>query len=129
MDQKLENLNKVVKLTEELGLPLLGGTEMNSPGQKFVDNFSSAELSPHHNVFLRGSWILHTFKALQRYAGMGYLSEWAKNQFTDVKSKNEFYSSFGERFSARADQALQNSLDSEMGSDKVLKLAERLMSV
>ena len=129
VDQKLENLNKVVKLTEDLGLPLLGGTEMNSPGQKFVDNFSSAELSPHHNVFLRGSWILHAHSTLQRYAGMGYLSEWAKNQFTDVKSKNEFYSSFGERFSPRADQALQNSLDSEMGSDEVLKLAERLMSV
>ena len=76
-----------------------------------------------------GSWILHAHSTLQRYAGMGYLSEWAKNQFTDVKSKNEFYSSFGERFSPRADQALQNSLDSEMGSDEVLKLAERLMSV
>ena len=45
-DQKLENLNQVVKLTQDLGLPLLGGTEMNSPGQKFVDDFSSAELAP-----------------------------------------------------------------------------------
>jgi len=35
-----------------------GGTEMNSPGQKFVDDFSSAELAPITTVFLRGSWIL-----------------------------------------------------------------------
>jgi len=38
-DQKLENLYKIVELAERLHLPIVVGTEMNSPGQKFVDNF------------------------------------------------------------------------------------------
>ncbi len=127
-DQKLENLNQVVKLTQDLGLPLLGGTEMNSPGQKFVDDFSSAELAPHHNLFLRGSWILHAHSTLQRYAGMGYLSDWAENQFSGVESKNDFYASFGESFSPRGDRILQDSLNAEMGAGEVSELAARAMS-
>jgi hypothetical protein len=129
VNQKLENLNQVVKLTEDLGLPLLGGTEMNSPGQKFVDDFSSAELAPHHDVFLRGSWILHAHSTLQRYGNMGYLSEWAENQFAGTKAKNEFYSSFGENFSPRGDKILQDSLNSEMGAVEVTDLAIKAMSV
>ena len=129
VNQKLENLNQVVKITEDLGLPLLGGTEMNSPGQKFVDDFSSAELAPHHDVFLRGSWILHAHSTLQRYGNMGYLSEWAENQFADTKAKNEFYSSFGENFSPRGDKILQDSLNSEMGAVEVTDLAIKAMSV
>ena len=102
---------------------------MNSPGQKFVDDFSSAELAPHHPVFLRGSWILHAHSTLQRYGGMGYLSEWAGDQFSDLASKNEFYSSFGESFSPRGDQILKDSLNSEMSASEVSELATRAMSV
>ena len=114
-DQKLVNLEKVIRLTEDLNLPLLGGTEMNSPGQKFVDDFDSPELAPFHPVFLRGSRILHAHSTLQRYCGMGYLSDWATAQFADVVTKNDFYGEFGEVF-ARADEPLSDSLHSEMGA-------------
>jgi hypothetical protein len=97
-DQKLENLNQVIQLTKDLGLPLLGGTEMNSPGQKFVDDFASPELAPHQAVFLRGSWILHAHSTLQRYAGMGYLSEWANNQFPISQPKTNFTHLLGKAF-------------------------------
>jgi hypothetical protein len=127
-DQKLENLNQVIQLTKDLGLPLLGGTEMNSPGQKFVDDFNSPELAPHQPVFLQGSWILHAHSTLQRYAGMGYLSEWANSQFPDVSAKNEFYASFGENFSPRGDDQLRDSLDSEMGPKEVIDLMTRVMA-
>ncbi len=127
-DQKLENLNQVIQLTQDLGLPLLGGTEMNSPGQKFVDDFTSAELAPHQPIFLQGSWILHAHSTLQRYAGMGYLSEWAKEQFPDVSAKNEFYASFGENFSPRGDDQLRDSLDSEMGPKEVIDLMTKAMA-
>jgi len=116
-------------LTKDLGLPLLGGTEMNSPGQKFVDDFASTELAPHQAVFLRGSWILHAHSTLQRYAGMGYLSEWANNQFQDVSAKNEFYASFGENFSPRGDEKLNDALSSEMGASEVSDLVAKVMSV
>jgi len=126
-DQKLANLQKVVRLTEQLGLPLLGGTEMNSPGQKFVDDFDCPELAPFHPVFLRGSRILHAHSTLQRYSGMGYLSGWAQDQFSDIREKNEFFSRFGEVFSPRGDERLSGALASTMGSDEVLDLAERIM--
>lgn len=126
-DQKLANLQKVIRLTEELNLPLLGGTEMNSPGQRFVDDFGSPELSPFHPIFLRGSRILHAHSTLQKYGGMGYLSDWAQNQFPQVVAKNEFYAEFGDIFSPRGDERLAGSLHSELGAGEVLTLARKSM--
>jgi hypothetical protein len=126
-DQKLANLQKVIRLTEELNLPLLGGTEMNSPGQRFVDDFGSPELSPFHPIFLRGSRILHAHSTLQKYGGMGYLSDWAQNQFPQVVAKNEFYAEFGDIFSPRGDERLAGSLHSELGAGEVLTLARESM--
>ena len=127
-DQKLTNLQKVVEICKDLSMPLLGGTEMNSPGQKFVDDFDSDELKPMHSYFLEGSRILHAHSTLQRHAGMGYLSPWAVDQFASVSAKNEFYARFGEIFSPRGDEALQNDLSDTLGSGEVISLAERVMS-
>jgi hypothetical protein len=127
-DQKLLNLQKVVEICKDLNMPLLGGTEMNSPGQKFVDDFDSEELKPMHPYFLDGSRILHAHSTLQRLAGMGYLSPWAEDQFSDVSAKNEFFARFGEIFSPRGDEALQDDLSDSLGSDDVISLAERVMS-
>jgi hypothetical protein len=127
-DQKLLNLQKVVEICKDLNMPLLGGTEMNSPGQKFVDDFDSDELKPMHPYFLEGSRILHAHSTLQRLAGMGYLSPWADDQFSSVSAKNEFYARFGEIFSPRGDEALQDDLSDSLGSGDVISLAERVMS-
>ena len=127
-DQKLANLQKVVDICKDLEMPLLGGTEMNSPGQKFVDNFDSDELKPMHSQFLEGSRILHAHSTLQRLAGMGYLSPWADDQFATTSAKNEFYGSFGEIFSPRGDNALQNELKHSLGSEEVISLVESIMS-
>ena len=127
-DQKLANLRKVVDICKDLDMPLLGGTEMNSPGQKFVDNFDSDELKPMHSQFLEGSRILHAHSTLQRLAGMGYLSPWADDQFATTSAKNEFYGSFGEIFSPRGDNALQNELKDSLGSKEVISLVESIMS-
>jgi hypothetical protein len=53
-DVKLANLYAVVELAKRRGLPVIVGTEMNSPGNKFVDSFDSAELKPLMPVFLEG---------------------------------------------------------------------------
>ena len=92
-----------------------------------MDDFESAELSPFHPVFLRGSRILHAHSTLQRHCGMGYLSNWAQDQFSGVRVKNEFYAEFGAVFSPRADQRLAESLNSEMGASEVLTLARESM--
>ena len=127
-DQKLANLQRVIEIIQDLGMPLLAGTEMNSPGQKFVDDFDSDELKPFHDQFLAGSRILHAHSTLQRYAGMGYLSDWAKDQFSSLSAKNEFYARFGETFSPRGDTALQDELKQSLGNQEVLELAYRVMA-
>ena len=86
-DEKLKNLQEVIQLTEELDLPLIGGTEMNSPGQKLVDSFETEELSAVHPVFLRGARILHAHSTLQKFAEMGYLSSWAEAHFSSAKGR------------------------------------------
>jgi hypothetical protein len=54
-DQKLANLYAVVELAKKRKLPIVVGTEMNSPGNKFMDSFETAELKPLVPVFLEGA--------------------------------------------------------------------------
>ncbi|MHC4417760.1 MAG: amidohydrolase family protein [Planctomycetota bacterium] len=94
-DKKLENLYQMVALAEQLGLPVVVGTEMNSPGQKFVDDFDSKQLSPVLGVFLKGAYIVYAHSVLQQQAGLGYTSEWSKNNFGSVAERNEFFERLG----------------------------------
>ncbi len=80
-DQKLQNLYDVVEMAEKHHFPIIVGTEMNSPGNKFVDSFGTAELAPLVPVFLRGAHIVYAHSVLQRQSGLGYLSPWAKKTF------------------------------------------------
>ena len=59
---------------------------------------------------------------------MGYLSDWANDQFAEVSGKNRFYDEFGEVFFPRADGPLADSLSSEMGASEVLALARESMA-
>ena len=92
---KLQNLYHVVELAEKLHLPVVEGTEMNSPGQKFVDDFASKELEPLVPVFLKGAHIVYAHSVLQRKCGMGYTSEWALKNFENVAGRNKFFEQLG----------------------------------
>jgi len=94
-DLKIQNLYKVVVLAEKVGFPIVVGTEMNAPGQKFVDSFSSEELKPLAPAFLRGAYIVYAHSVLQRECGLGYLSSWAKDSFSSVAAKNNFFDAAG----------------------------------
>jgi hypothetical protein len=96
-DQKLENLYEVVALAEKRHFPIIAGTEMNSPGNKFVDSFETAELQPLAPVFLRGAHIVYAHSVLQRQSGMGYLSAWAAKAFPSIPAKNEFFEMLGRK--------------------------------
>lgn len=95
-DIKLQKLQEIVALCEKRGLPVMIGTEMNAPGQKFVDDFSTEEIQPFLPVFWRGAHIVYAHGVLQRLKGLGYLSPWAKNHFADVFAKNAFFAAMGE---------------------------------
>lgn len=93
--EKLANTYSVIELAEKLNLPVVVGTEMNSPGQKFVDDFDSKELVPLVPVFLKGAYIVYAHSVLQQKCGLGYTSNWAENNFESVAEKNEFFEKFG----------------------------------
>jgi hypothetical protein len=94
-DQKLQHLYDVVEMAEKQHFPIIVGTEMNSPGNKFVDSFATAELAPLVPVFLRGAHIVYAHSVLQRQCGLGYLSSWAKKSFPSVSAKNEYFERVG----------------------------------
>lgn len=94
-DEKLANLNHIVELAESLDLPIVVGTEMNSPGLKFVDDFKSDELAPLSQIFLKGGHIVYGHSVLQKQLGLGYVGEWAQQNFSKTADKNGFYEKVG----------------------------------
>ncbi|MBN2376183.1 MAG: hypothetical protein JXD22_07275 [Sedimentisphaerales bacterium] len=94
-EDKLKNLYEVVELSQKLDLIIVSGTEMNSPGQKFVDDFDSDELKPLLAACKQGAEILYGHCLLQRAGEMGYYSAWAEANFSGAAAKNEFYEKVG----------------------------------
>lgn len=92
---KVQKLYDVVKLAQKLDLPLNIGTEMNSFGQKLVDDFDAPELEPVRQAFLDGAHFIYGHTIMQRKFGMGYMSEWSKAQFDSRRERNEFYTKVG----------------------------------
>jgi hypothetical protein len=94
-DQKLQNLYDVVALAGKYDFPIIVGTEMNAPGNKFVDAFHTAELKPLIPVFLRGAYIIYAHSVLQRQSGLGYTSTWSEKTFPDRAGRNTFFEQLG----------------------------------
>ncbi len=94
-DQKVRNLYEVVAIAEKHHFPIIVGTEMNAPGNKFVDSFEAAELAPLVPAFLKGAYIAYAHSVLQRHARLGYLSAWSRKTFPTVAAKNEHYEKLG----------------------------------
>jgi hypothetical protein len=122
--EKLQNLYQVVELAEKLHLPLVVGTEMNSPGQKFVDNFESEELEPLVPTFLKGAHIIYAHSVLQQKCGLGYTSEWAKRNFKSVAAKNEFFQAVGRSLEPGRQDKL-NDLSENATAQQILDIVKR----
>lgn len=96
---KLGKLHAFVALAQRFGLPVAAGTEMNAYGNRFVDDFNAPEMQPVAPAFVEGAEILYAHTRLERHAGMGYLSAWARQTFANVTEKNAFYRRLGARLS------------------------------
>lgn len=106
-DQKLKNLYAVVELANTLHWPVMAGTEMNSYGQRFVDQFDSDELKPLVPTFQRGARIMYAHTVLQRAGGFGYLGTWADASLPDRAARNIFFEELGRRLTPRNEKKLQ----------------------
>lgn len=92
---KVSKLYEVARLAQEADLSIIAGTEMNSPGQKLVDDFASPELQPLQGAFMEGAYLLHGHTALERGHGIGYGSAWAQAHLPSRRARNAFYACAG----------------------------------
>jgi len=120
-DEKLANLREIIAYASEKEMPIVVGTEMNSPGQRFIDDFKSAELSPFVDLFRKGALVVYAHTALQRYAKMGYLSDWAKQKFANVAEKNRFFEKLGEILRPCQQEKLAQ-LDENIAPEEIINL-------
>jgi hypothetical protein len=123
-DAKKKNLYKFVEICENLDLPIIAGTEMNSPGQKFVDNFQSEELKPLVHIFLDGALIVYGHTILQRQCGLGYKSEWANNNFETRAAKNKFFAQLGANV-APANEDILKDFNAKSSPEQIIKAIRR----
>jgi hypothetical protein len=118
---KLQNLYDVVRLAQDLALPLNVGTEMNSYGQKLVDDFDVPELAPVRESFIDGAYFVYGHTVLQRALGLGYQSTWAQAHLPSRRERNDFYTRVGRRVPpGKPGVALLQSLDPAMSPAEVL---------
>lgn len=92
---KLQKLYDYVQMCRDLDLPLNIGTEMNSPGNKLMDDFDVPEIAPVRQDFLDGAYFIYGHTVMQRYCGMGYQSAWSQSAMSSRKERNEFYMAVG----------------------------------
>jgi hypothetical protein len=92
---KLQKLYEVVELAQKLDLPLNIGTEMNSPGNRLLDDFTAPELQPVKQAFIDGAHFVYGHTMLQRARGWGYQSAWAQEQLPTRRARNAFFTQVG----------------------------------
>jgi hypothetical protein len=92
---KVRKLYEVVELARRLELPLNIGTEMNSFGQKLVDDFDAPALQPVRQDFLDGAYFAYGHTLLLRSTGLGYQSAWAQAHLPARRARNQFYTRIG----------------------------------
>ena len=93
--KKVNNLYEVVSLAQKLDLPLNIGTEMNSYGQKLIDDFEQPELAPVRDLFMDGAYFIYGHTIMQRALGLGFQSGWAQAHFPARRDRNTFYTQIG----------------------------------
>jgi len=108
---KLQNLYDVVDLAQKLDLPLNIGTEMNTYGQKLVDDFHQPELAPVRKSFMEGATFIYGHMLMQYALGWGYQSEWARAYLPTRRARNAFYMRIGaeNRFTPQALEKLKQT--------------------
>jgi hypothetical protein len=118
---KVQNLYDIVELAQRLALPINVGTEMNSFGQKLVDDFGAPELAPVRQPFVDGAHFIYGHTVMQRALGLGYRSEWARVHLPSRAERSAFYTKVGYRVPpGEARLAQLNLLDPSLAPGEIL---------
>lgn len=93
---KVKHLHEVVRIAKRMELPINVGTELNAPGQPFVDDFAAEPMKPLWPSFLRGANIIIGHTRMLRFARFSYCGPKAAQEFgADIPRKNEFFARVG----------------------------------
>ncbi len=111
----LGNLERMMVAARERSLPVIAGSFMDRPGQKFVDSFDAPELAAYFRDFNDAAFWLYGHATLERAAGLGLLSDWAGHAFgKDRAAANGFFRDAGK--AAAPGKAARHRIDG-MGPD------------
>ena len=88
-------LLRTANIARDFDLPLHIGTEMNSYGQRQVDDLNAPELVPLQNRFIEGAYFIYGHIKLHRSLDLGYQSDWANSFLPTRSDRNSFYSRAG----------------------------------
>jgi hypothetical protein len=120
-EKKLAALAAFMKAARERRLLILTGTELNGPGQKFVDSFDAPELAPYVDDFRDAAYFLFGHTVLGRLADMGAVGDWAEKSFgSDWAKANAFYARVGRAASAKY-MSTASKLSESMTPEAVLQ--------
>ncbi len=123
---KIRNLYSVVELSARLDLPLNIGTEMNSYGQRVVDDFGARELAPVKQAFLDGAHFIYGHTMLERVSGLGYQSDWTRAHLPSRRERNVFYTHAGSLIPpGRSGRRMLEEIDEEFTPFEVTTHLER----
>ncbi|GMW01412.1 MAG: hypothetical protein AMXMBFR84_25490 [Candidatus Hydrogenedentota bacterium] len=123
---KVSELHRIVAEAERRGWPLVVGTEMNAHGQRHVDDFHAPEMAPLVEPALRGAHILYGHTCLQKYARIGFVSEWAKAQFRDKATRNAFYEEAGKALQPGTAETQLEGVSAAMDPGHVLEAIQHV---
>jgi hypothetical protein len=126
-EKKLAKLYEVVALAQKLDLPVHVGTEMNSFGQKLVDDFDAPALAPLREAFMDGAYFIYGHVMMERALGRGYQSAWTQEHLPTRRDRNAFYTQVGRLVPpGKLGLALLQGLDQTLSPNEIIeKLKEQ----
>jgi hypothetical protein len=91
----IHEMDRYVAAAKALDLPINVGTELNKPGQRFVDDFAAEPMKPYHADFLQGAQVMVGQTRLLRWADYSYIDEQAAADHPARKDRNAFFAAVG----------------------------------
>jgi len=91
----VRELHTYAGVCRKMDIPILVGTELNKPGQRFVDDFAAPAMKPLHQQFIFGAQVLVGHTRLLRYADFSYVGDEAANEFSARGARNRAFAAIG----------------------------------
>ncbi len=88
-------LNRYVETASDMNLPIFVGTELNKPGQRFIDDFDAEPMKPHHAAFMQGAQVLIGHTRLLRWADVSLVDEDTRSEWPDAAERNQVFAAVG----------------------------------